>query len=92
MFYLTLVSLKNTLSAGLQKISDSVLLNDDKALESLPEPYIPSATASEQLAAREDCNRTMAGSDHETLREKASKKLHGSDANPSREQRDEPYP
>ncbi|KAK8034697.1 hypothetical protein PG993_009692 [Apiospora rasikravindrae] len=83
MFYFTLISLKNTLSAGIQRISDSLFLNDDKSLESLPEPYIPSATASEQHAAGEGNNKTMASSNHETLREKASKKLHGPDANPS---------
>lgn len=83
MIYMTLVSLKNAFSAGLQRISDSLFLNDDTALESLPEPYIPSATASDQLVAGQGSTDTMAAGSNETLREKASKKLNGPDANPS---------
>ncbi|KAK7953688.1 hypothetical protein PG996_014580 [Apiospora saccharicola] len=83
MIYLTLISLKNTFSAGLQRISNSLFLNDDSALESLPEPYIPSATASDQLVAGQGSTDTMAAGGKETLREKATKKLNGPDANPS---------
>lgn len=83
MIYLALISLKNSFSAGLQRISGSLFLNDDSALESLPEPYIPSVTASDQLAAGQDSSDTMAAGNKETLREKASKKLNGPNANPS---------
>ncbi|KAK6834353.1 hypothetical protein PG987_009047 [Apiospora arundinis] len=67
MIYLTLVTLKNSLAAGLQRISDSLFLNDDRALESLPEPK----------------QEHDGGGSKETLREKATKKLNGPDANPS---------
>ncbi|KAK7935482.1 hypothetical protein PG985_000977 [Apiospora marii] len=83
MIYLTLVSLKNSFSAGLQRISDSLFLNDDSALESLPEPYIPAPTASDQLVAGQGRSDTMAAGSKETLRQKASKKLNGPNANPS---------
>ncbi|KAK8136588.1 hypothetical protein PG984_004528 [Apiospora sp. TS-2023a] len=83
MIYLTLISLKNSLSAGLQRISNSLFLSDDSALESLPEPYIPSATASDQVVAGQGSTDTMATGGKETLREKATKKLNGPDANPS---------
>ncbi|KAK8031089.1 hypothetical protein PG990_000823 [Apiospora arundinis] len=83
MIYLTLITFKNSLAAGLQRISDSLFLNDDRALESLPEPYIPSITASDPLATGEESKNTMAGGSKETLREKATKKLNGPDANPS---------
>ncbi|KAK8111485.1 uncharacterized protein PG998_007942 [Apiospora kogelbergensis] len=83
MICLTLITLKNSLAAGLQRISDSLFLNDDKALESLPEPYIPSANTSDPVIAGEASNATMAGDKKETIREKATKQLHGSDSNPS---------
>lgn len=64
-----LAYLKNSIFSGVEKIKETLSLAEDKALESLPEPYIPTA---QEIAAMP-----------EKLREKASKALHGADANPS---------
>ncbi|ETS84542.1 hypothetical protein PFICI_02567 [Pestalotiopsis fici W106-1] len=61
--------LKNSLVSGFERIKETLSLAEDKALESLPEPYIPTA---EEIAKMP-----------EKLREKATRALHGSDANPS---------
>jgi hypothetical protein len=62
-------ALRNTVILSLEKVKQTFFLAEDKTLESLPEPYIPSA-------------QEIVGMP-EKLREKASKALHGSDANPS---------
>lgn len=70
----TLTTLKNTLVSGLQKLQASLSVPEENPLPSIEEPYIEASATSEQSV-------NMAGG--ETLREKAAKKLHGPDANPS---------
>ncbi|KAI1843593.1 hypothetical protein JX266_010226 [Neoarthrinium moseri] len=66
-----LATLKNTLLSGLAQAKDILFLTEERALESLPEPYIPPED--------DDDIAEMP----EKLREKAARALHGPGGNPS---------
>lgn len=64
-----LTYLKNTLVSAFEKTKETFIVGEKKALESLPEPYIPTIQEIADMP--------------EKLREKATKALHGKGANPS---------
>lgn len=62
-------NLKDTILSSLAKVKEIFLVTQEKALESLPEPYLPTVQEVAEMP--------------EKLREKAAKVIHGEGANPS---------
>jgi hypothetical protein len=73
-------TLKTTLLSNLDKVKEKFFLIQDKPLESLPEPYIPSP---QDIASSASAAAAAVAKMPEKLREKAVRATHGPDANPS---------